>query len=94
MDEHNSDFDAVKTDLNNLYEHVGALLDQKTQEVQAQWEETRTTLEMKKEDIEMRAADLAQAGSAASGDMKAGFSAALSELRKAFAEAKGKFDHA
>jgi ElaB/YqjD/DUF883 family membrane-anchored ribosome-binding protein len=87
-----SDVEQIKSDLKNLYTHVGSALGKKTDEAKIKWAETRVVLEAKKAALDERAAQLTKAGSAASGDLKSGFSAAFSELKKAFADAKAKFD--
>jgi ElaB/YqjD/DUF883 family membrane-anchored ribosome-binding protein len=88
----NSDMEQIKNDFKGLYEHVGSALGKKTEEAKVRWNETRNMLEAKKTILEERASELAKAGSAASNEMKSGFSSALAELKKAFTEAKAKFD--
>ena len=86
-----SDVQQIKDDLANLYTHVSSALGKKTGEAREKWEETRVTLEVKRKVLEEQAAHLIQAGGAASADMKTGFSAAFSELKKALTEARRKF---
>jgi len=87
-----SDLEKIKTDLKTLYKHVGDAAEKKSKEASVQWNETRSSLERKKVIVEERASELAKAGSAASSDMKSGFTSAYNELKKAFEEAKNKFD--
>lgn len=87
-----SDVEQIKTDLKNLYAHVGTVVGKKTEEAKVTWEKTRVALEAQRAVLEERAGRLAQAGSAASADMKVGFAGAFAELKKAFIEAKAKFE--
>jgi len=87
-----SDLEKIKGDLKSLYSHVGAALGKRTDEARVKWGETKVTLEARRSALEEKAARLAKAGNAASADMKTGFNVALTELKKAFSEAKRKFD--
>jgi ElaB/YqjD/DUF883 family membrane-anchored ribosome-binding protein len=87
-----SDVEQIKGDLKNLYEHVGVVVGKKTGEAKVKWNETKEILEAKRAVLEERATQLAKAGGEASSEMKSGFNAAFSELKKAFMEAKSKFD--
>lgn len=88
-----SDYEQVKSDLQSLFSHTGALITSKTQDAKQKWDETRVSLEKKKEIVEAKASELAKAGSAATAEMKSGFGSALQELKDAFKEAKSKFDN-
>lgn len=87
-----SDIDHIKSDLASLYTHVGSILGRKTEDAKARWSETQTSLEERRKIVEERSKELASAGSAATSEMKAGFTAAFAELKKSFIEAKAKFE--
>lgn len=89
-----SDLTQIKQDLQSLYTHVSAAVSKGTEDAKVKWGETRDVLEVKRVALEAKAAELAKAGSAATADMQAGIGAAYTELRKAFLEAKSKFDSA
>ena len=86
-----SELSQIKSDLANLYSHVSTAIGNKTEDAKVKWNETRIDLEAKRAVLEERAAKLVKDGSAASEDIKSGISAALSELKKAIEDAKGKF---
>lgn len=88
-----SDIEQIKKDLTTLYDHMGAVLGKKTEEARVKWKETQASLEEKRKALEEKAEQLMKSGSAASSDLKVGFDSAFDELRKAFTEAKSKFDN-
>jgi len=87
-----TDLEDIKRDLKSLYEHTSSVIGKKTDGAKVKWIEAQSALEVKMNDLEKRRVELVKAGSAASADMKSGFSAALAELKKAFVDAKNKFD--
>lgn len=89
-DEHQlrEDFDAVKSDMSNLWESASHLFQSGTDAASERWSEAQQTMEQKREEVEKRFTEMREKVEPAAGEAKTGIVSALNELKGAYRRAR------